>query len=118
MNTRDVVLTVAVLVTGLMIGYLLGRNSILTTPQTPPSLEQTPEAAASAAAKPVAIVPKVPVQPPENTAAEKPAAKPPVAPSAPPKPQKILSPFSLSDIPLIGDPTTAKVAITVFSDFQ
>ena len=86
--------------------------------QAPPAPTQAAEVAASSAEKPIAVVPKVPVQPPENTAAAKPVAKQPTAAREPAKPQKILSPFSLSDIPLIGDPTKAKVAITVFSDFQ
>ncbi len=118
MNTRDVVLTVAVLITGLMIGYLLGRNSLLTTPQAPQAQAPNEEKTTSVAEKPVAIVPQAPVKAPTDTAAKPPAAQKPNTPPPPTQPQKILSPFSLSDIPLIGDPTKAKVAITVFSDFQ
>ena len=121
MNGRDVFMTAALLITGLVIGYIMGRNTLV-----------LPANSNSAAP---AVAPAAPVSDKKDSAADvapsPPTATPPVAvaeaptaPTAPPKvapapqPRKQLYPFSISGVPLLGEPAKAKVAIILFSDFQ
>jgi len=124
MNGRDVLMTTSLLLTGLVIGYLMGRNVVVTSASSPspsaadPALAAAnPQIAPKESSAPLAPTPPTRVAPEAQPTA--PPAPPEVAPTAPPaRPPKQLYPFSLSGVPLLGEPAKAKVAVILFSDFQ
>ena len=120
MNGRDVLITAALLITGLVIGYVMGRDTVPTEKDT--VTDVAPTATAVVPEKPVPTekdtVTDVAPSPPAAAAPQAKATAPTVAPTAPTQPLKQLYPFSLSGVPLLGEPAKAKVAIILFSDFQ
>ena len=121
MNGRDVFMAASLLITGLVIGYLMGRNTVVLPANTNSAATAAP---AVVPATPVSdrkdsvanVAPSPPTATPPEAVAKAPTAPPKVAPT--PQPQKQLYPFSLSGVPLMGEPAKAKVAIILFSDFQ
>ena len=118
MNGRDVLITTVLLLTGLAIGYALGLNADRPAADPPVTTADsvtavTTQSDTASADDANARVAPVALPDPTNT---------PPTPTAPPpqeaQPRQQIYPFSLSGIPLLGDPATAKVAIVLFSDFQ
>jgi hypothetical protein len=113
-------MTAALLITGLVIGYVMGRNTLVLPADTNSSEPSATAAIPAPGPTPIQIdtVTEVVPSAPAVAAPEGKGAAPTVAPEAPTAPIKQLHPFSLSDVPLMGEPAKAKVSVILFSDFQ